>query len=195
MKASRLVLRAVLAATVVTAALASCGNEDPSQVPGPRLAESEEVSEGELGAQDAIPRPKRKSILSISGLIANTNDTNGASLDIATLEMMPRSRITVLEPFEKERIVFEGVLMSDLMEILGADSSATTVRVTARDDYEIDLSMGDFEKEDVLLATRADGAPMSVVAGGPTRIVFPENSEVGYDSDMWIWNVDYMIVR
>ena len=87
------------------------------------------------------------------------------------------------------------LLTSELMEIVGADSSAKQVHFTALDDYKIQLPMSEFEKTDVLLATRANGAHMSVVDGGPTRIVFPPDSELGRNTDMWIWNVDETVVR
>jgi len=186
---------AVLAATLGTAVLASCGDEKPAEEVKPHTAKSEDVSEGEIGAGDSIPVPEGKRVLSISGLISNSNDADGASLDLATLEKMPRVKIKVFEPFEKKEMVFEGVLMSELMEIVGVDPGANEVHFTALDDYKIDLSMSEFRNEDVLLATRADGAHMSIVDGGPTRIVFPEHSETGRNTDMWIWNVDSMVVR
>ena len=195
MPARRPFALAVLAATLGTAALASCGGEEPTKAEPPQAVEREDVSDGELGPTDAIPQPKGERILSISGLISNPNDADGAHLDLLTLEKMPRVKIKVFEPFEQEDMVFEGVLMSDLMEILGADSSAKEVHFTALDDYKIDLPISDLEEDEVLLATRADGAHMSISAGGPTRIVFPPTSEIGRNTDMWIWNVDSMVVR
>ena len=89
------------------------------------------------------------------------------------LEKMSMVKLRVFEPFEKKEMVFEGVLMSELMKIIGADSSATEVHLTALDDYKIDLPMSALKKADVLLATKADGNHMSIVDGGPTRIIFP----------------------
>ena len=195
MPAPRSFALAVLAATIGTAALVACGSEEPEKVSKSQVMETEDVSEGELAAGDAIPMPAGDQILSITGLISNPNDEDGASLDLDTLENMPRVQLKVFEPFEKKDIVFEGVLMSELMEIVGADSSAKKVHFTALDDYKIQLPMSEFEKSDVLLATKADGAYMSVVDGGPTRIVFPSDSELGRNTDMWIWNVDEMVVR
>jgi len=36
---------------------------------------------------------------------------------------------------------------------------------------------------------------MSVADGGPTRIIFPSDSTIGRNIDMWIWNVESMVVR
>ena len=43
-----------------------------------------------------------------------------------------------------------------------------------------------------MLATRADGARMSLREGGPVRLVFPTGSELGRNSDNWIWSVDWI---
>jgi hypothetical protein len=186
---------AVLAATLGITALASCGSEAPEQAAKPPTVDSQDVSEGSFGAGDAIPLPKGERVLSISGLISNLNDDDETTLDVATLEKMSMVKLRVFEPFEKKEMVFEGVLMSELMKIVGADSSATEVHFTALDDYKIDLPMSALKKADVLLATKADGDYMSIVDGGPTRIVFPPDSNMARNTDMWIWNVDTMVVR
>jgi hypothetical protein len=36
---------------------------------------------------------------------------------------------------------------------------------------------------------------MSIVDGGPTRLIFPSDSDMARNTDMWIWNVDTMVVR
>jgi hypothetical protein len=194
-KAPRTFALAVLAATLGTTALAACGSEAPEQVAKPPAVESQDVSEGVFGPGDAIPLPKGERVLSISGLISNVNDDDETTLDVATLEKMSMVKLRVFEPFEKKEMVFEGVLMSELMKIIGADSSATEVHLTALDDYKIDLPMSVLKKADVLLATKADGNHMSIVDGGPTRIIFPPDSDMARNTDMWIWNVDTMVVR
>jgi hypothetical protein len=173
----------------------SCGGKDSPDSNKTALVEREDVSSGEIGPDDSIPMPKDKSVLSITGLISNPNDGEMTRLDLATLGEMPIVQLRVFEPFEKRNVTFEGVLMSDLMEIVGAEASATEVHFTALDHYKVDLSLKEIDSKEILLALKSDGKGMSVVDGGPTRIIFPPNSVSGRNSDMWIWNVKSMLVH
>jgi hypothetical protein len=173
----------------------SCGGKDSPDSNEPALVEREDVSSGEIGPDDDISMPKDKSVLSITGLISKPNDGKMTRLDLATLGEMPIVQLRVFEPFEKRKVTFEGVLMSDLMEIVGAEASATEVHFTALDHYKVDLSLKEIDSKEILLALKSDGKDMSVVDGGPTRIIFPPNSVSGRNSDMWIWNVKSMLVH
>jgi hypothetical protein len=51
--------------------------------------------------------------------------------------------------------------------------SASSVRITALDDYQVDIPFAEIEKWPILLATRMNGEYMSIENSGPTRIIFP----------------------
>ena len=180
---------------VVAAVLvAACGEAAESSATAP-VTEWENISAGSIQADDAIPAPKDEPILEISGMISKPNASDVISIDLRTLEQMPQVKLRAFEPFEEREITFEGVLMSDLMAIAGADPNATEAHFTALDDYEIDIPVEEFTRTDVLLATKAEGEHMSIEDGGPTRIIFPADSEMGENSDAWIWNVETIVVR
>lgn len=193
MEARRITLVSLLVAALGTAGLVSCGGDGTSN--SAESVEHEQVSAGKIGVGDALPDPKQPAILSIEGLVSNTNAHDKARVDLATLEKMPLVELEVYEPFEKRTMTFEGVLMSELMSIAGADSGASEVHITALDDYKVDLSMDEIGDSDILLAPKADGSHMSVAEGGPTRIVFPPKSAAGRNPDLWIWSVESMVVR
>jgi hypothetical protein len=174
--------------------VAACGEASESSSTAP-VTEWEDISAGTIQADDAIPAPDGEPILEISGLVSKPNQSDAISIDLRTLEQMPLVKLRAFEPFEEREITFQGVLMSDLMAIAGADPKASEAHFTALDDYEIDIPLEEFTRTDVLLATKADGEHMSIEEGGPTRIIFPANSEMGENPDAWIWNVETIVVR
>jgi hypothetical protein len=107
---------------------------------------------------------------------------------------MRRVRVEAAEPFLKRRVTFEGVLLSDLLEVAGVPDAASTVSLTALDVYKVDVKVSDIRSSQMLLATRADGKHMPVDRSGPIRIVFPDSSTLGRNPDLWIWSVESMKV-
>ena len=70
---------------------------------------------------------------------------------------------------------FGGVPLHALMDALGAEGG--TLRLTAINDYAVEIPMADAVPGAALLAYELDGQPMSVRQKGPVWLVYP------YDSD------------
>jgi hypothetical protein len=191
-------LRSVVLVMAATLVALGCGDAETSSATAPSpapVSEWRNVSAGTIRTGDPIPTPEDEPVLSISGLVSNTNGSDQITIDLPTLEQLRLVELEVFEPFEKKRIMFEGVLMRDLLEIAGTDTAAREAHFTALDDYEMTIPMEEFSRSDVLLATKADGEHMSVEDGGPTRIVFPPDSAFSENTDAWIWNVEVIVVR
>lgn len=141
------------------------------------------------GAVAAIPRPSGDPVLTISGGISNHNQGRELVFDLAALERLPSTTLTVYEPFLKKRVTFVGVDMRDLLATAGVESGALKAHFTALDDYKVDLDVDLLERGGILMATKDSGAPIPVDAGGPIRIVFPDGHTTGENSDLWIWSV------
>jgi hypothetical protein len=133
-------------------------------------------------------------VLTVSGDIGTANKGKELELDLASLEQMRRVRVEAAEPFLKRRVMFEGVLLSDLLAVAGVPDSASKISLTALDDYKVDFKMADVRSSQMLLATKADGKHMPVDRSGPIRIVFPDSSSLGRNPDLWIWSVASMKV-
>jgi hypothetical protein len=161
----------------------------------PPVSEWKDVSAGTIRAGDPIPAPEDEPILSINGLISRTNRSDELAVDLTTLEEMPLIQFEVFEPFVEKNMTFEGVPIADLMEIVGADSEASELHVTALDDYEFTIPLEEIRGTKVLLATKAEGEHMTVADGGPTRIIFPADSQFGQNPDAWVWSVETIVVR
>jgi hypothetical protein len=78
-------------------------------------------------------------VLTVSGDIGAANKGKRLELDLASLEQMRRVRLEAAEPLLKRRAMFEGVLLSDLLEVAGVPDSASKVGLTALDDDKVDF--------------------------------------------------------
>lgn len=68
------------------------------------VSQHELIAKGDIGVGDPIPLSRTEPILSIRGLISNTNDGARTRMDMDALESLPLVRLRVYEPFEdKER--------------------------------------------------------------------------------------------
>jgi hypothetical protein len=189
-------IRLVVVALVTALAVAACGGKDEAgtQASTPNASTPQVVDDGSLAAGQEISAPQGEVVLTVTGDIGTANKGKKLELDLASLEQMRRVRVEAAEPFLKRRVMFEGVLLSDLLAVAGVPSSASTVSMTALDDYKVDFKLDDVRSSQMLLATKADGKHMPVDRSGPIRIVFPDSSSLGRNPDLWIWSVASMKV-
>jgi hypothetical protein len=189
-------IRLVVVALVAALALAACGGKEEAQTqgPAPNVSAPQVVDDGSLAAGEKISAPEGEVLLTVSGDIGTANKGKTLELDLASLEQMRRVRLEAAEPFLKRRVMFEGVLLSDLLAVAGVPDSASKISLTALDDYKVDFKVADVRSSQMLLATKADGKHMPVDRSGPIRIVFPDASSLGRNPDLWIWSVASMKV-
>ena len=178
------------AVVLAVASLAACGGgaeEAPEGNPTPL-----EASAPALAIGDPIPPAGGDAVLDMTGSIGVTNEREILTIDLATLEQMPMVTASIYEPFLEKDIVFEGVLLSDLLPY--ADVSATgSVEMVALDDYHVVFPVEEMETDRTLIATRASGQAIEISDGGPIRIVFLENeTRFSPDTDNWIWSLRSM---
>jgi len=88
---------------------------------------------------------------------------------------------------------FNGVLLRDLLRDAGIEN-VSQIRITALDEYTTLIPREDWQKWDVLLATRHEKKVLPVRRKGPLRIIYPK--DLGGEitaSDMrirWIWAIN-----
>ena len=187
-------LRLAVVALATALAVAACGGGEPapSGAPEPAASRPQVVDDGTLAAGGRVAAPRGEVVLTVTGAIGAGNNGRRLELDLASLERMRRVRLVAAEPFLKRRILFEGVLLADVLEVAGVLGSASRVSLTARDGYKVDVPLADVRSSRMVLATRADGRPMPVDKAGPIRIVFPDGSSLGRNPGLWIWRVASM---
>ncbi|MDX2102518.1 MAG: molybdopterin-dependent oxidoreductase [Alphaproteobacteria bacterium] len=116
---------------------------------------------------EPLPAATGPIILNITGAIALPQ----AEFDLAGLEGLGVTRLTTRNPFLTGVQEFDGVLLSRVLERVGA--SGTRLVARALDGYQADIPVADARRFPVLIATRRNGAPMRVRDKGPLWIIYP----------------------
>jgi DMSO/TMAO reductase YedYZ molybdopterin-dependent catalytic subunit len=105
-------------------------------------------------------------------------------LTVTDLKKMPRKTLSVVNPHEKKKETYEGVLLEELLhkagvpqgEQLRGASMATYVIAEATDGYRVVFSLAELDsgilESEIIVADTMDGAPLSAQQG-PFRLVAP----------------------
>lgn len=189
MQSPQTVVRRFAGASLLVVLVAACGGGDD------RAGQVRAVSAGSVGEDAAVGAPEGEVVLVVRGEGLRTNTDDGVAFDLAALEALPTVEVTIDDPWEKRPVVYRGVLTSELLAAAGAPATATEVKLTALDAYEVTLSAAELRSGAVVLATRADGQLLPVKDGGPTRIVFLPSSQAGNNKDLWIWSIKDMVIQ
>ncbi len=142
------------------------------------------------GDQSLAP-PVGEVLLTVSGSIRNGNAPGVAAFDESALQMLPRHAIETTTAVTDGVRRFDGFLMRDLLDMVGAEGR--TVTASALNDYVIDIPMEDFQRFDVLVATHMDGDRLLPRDKGPFWIVYPRDAhdelqDIRYDY-RWVWQL------
>ena len=122
----------------------------------------------------ALQPPAGAVVLSLGGRIQRTNQGERAALDMAMLEALAQHSFTTKTPWFKQPRKFTGPLLRDVLSLVGAQG--TTLRMTALNDYRIDVPNDDARRFDVVLARMIDDKPITVREKGPLFMIYPFDS-------------------
>ncbi len=178
----------VVVAALALGLLGACGGNDGDAAP-------KTVSKGSVAAGSVIAAPQGAPVLVVRGNGLRTNTADGVAFDMAALDALPTVEMAIDDPWEKRSVMYRGVLMSEFLKAIGTPAEATTVTVTALDDYQASLNVEELRSGNVMLATQADGKMLEIKDGGPTRIVFLPSSKSAKDEALWIWSLKDMAIR
>jgi len=126
-------------------------------------------------------------ILTVSGEIENTNNSNVADFDYGLLEALPAFTLVTTTPWTDGDQVFDGVLLRELMAHLGATGGA--LRSTALNDYVIEIPEEDYAEDDVIVAYRHNGQRMPVREKGPLWVIYPDGADNPEAERRMIWQL------
>ncbi|MDQ2065324.1 molybdopterin-dependent oxidoreductase [Xinfangfangia sp. CPCC 101601] len=152
----------------------------------------------EVAPEGALPAPSGPVILEVSGKISRSNSPDGKALfDADMLATFPPQELTTATTVTDGVNRFDGILMRDLLNHLGAEGEV--VRAIALNDYVIDIPIEDFTAFDVILAHSMDGERLSQRTKGPLWIVYPrddhpELDDIRYDY-RWVWQLQHIEIR
>lgn len=110
--------------------------------------------------------------------------------DLATLRLLEQHDLSIHEPFVEEDHTYTGPFWADVLRASGVDlEAAETAEMIALDDFVADIPVTPAALDGLVLAHLEDGEPIPIEAGGPIRLVFPPDNEVGDNANNWIWSV------
>lgn len=136
-----------------------------------------------------LPEPRSRTVLTVSGLIGNTNGPGVARFDLAMLRSLPQQTIRTTTPWYPGITEFGGPLLADVLALVKA--RGTVIKASALNDYSVIIPASDAVNHQVVLAITLNGKPMSVREKGPVFIVYPFDtkeelrSTVYYERSIW----------
>lgn len=144
-----------------------------------------------------LPHPRGEPILEVRGALSTTNIDGVAHFDMEMLRALPRIRLDTSTAVTDGIRRFDGFLMRDLLAMVGAKGS--TVTLGALNDYNIDVSIDEFERFDVVVAYEMDGEPLRPSDKGPLWVVYPRDKhiqlqDIRYDY-RWVWQLQWIDIK
>lgn len=148
-------------------------------------------------AKAEINKPSGPVILTVSGAISESNAGTEAVFDRDMLKSLGMKNLVTSNPFDTGLQRYEGVLLSELLEHVGA--SGTTLVAIALDGYAVEIPISDTKKYPVMLAMIWNGTEMTVRNKGPIWIVYPVDQFDKLKEEIYsirsIWQLSRLIVQ
>lgn len=147
-------------------------------------------------AESALPvsaapleTPKGPVLLTVTGKLGVTDAGGAASFDAAMLAALPRTSFETTTIWTHGVQSFSGVELRTLLDRLGITDG--TLKITAINDYSVQIPVSEITAGGALLADMRDGKPMTVRNKGPLWLVYPYDSapefrnEIAYSRSVW----------
>jgi hypothetical protein len=110
-------------------------------------------------------------LLTVGGNIRGPNGERLAEFDLARLDGLPQHLIQTGTPWHTGKPTFSGPLLREVLKAAGAEGR--TLRMTALNDYRVDIPAEDVQRYDVIVARLLDGRAMTVREKGPLFVMYP----------------------
>jgi hypothetical protein len=144
-----------------------------------------------VAAAEPLPQPQDRVLLEVTGRIEIHNVDGKAVFDSAMLQALGGDKIVTSTAWTEGQPEFEGVLLSKLIERVGA--SGTTAVAIALNDYKVEIPVADFARYPVILAYSMDGQMLRIRDKGPLWIIYPQDDfpvlKTKETQAKWVWQV------
>lgn len=147
------------------------------------------ISISPIAQAEPLALPKGEVVLEIGGAISVTNQEGRAAFDQVMLDALPQRETRTATPWYDGVHAFSGPTFADLLGAVGADG--TLLRVTAINDYAVEMPIAELTAHPVILASRLDGELMSVRDKGPLFVIYPFDevpeliNEMSFSRSVW----------
>ncbi len=116
-------------------------------------------------------QPGQPVVLTLTGRLRKPGPHGRVDFDMPTLAALPQHSFRTRTPWFAQPRTFSGPLLRDVLATAGAQGSG--LRLTALNDYSVDMPFDDPQRYDVVLARLLDGQPMGVRDKGPLFVIYP----------------------
>lgn len=116
------------------------------------------------------------------------------ALTLDDLEAMPQATIRTENEFSDGLVTYRGPLVRDVLAKLGLDR-LESVRVTAANDYYVDIPTRDFADFDAILAMEANGEKLSRREKGPLWLMYPITDHPELNDPIYLRRLIWQVVR
>lgn len=141
---------------------------------------------------DDLATPTGEVILTVSGAIDVKNVADSAELDMELLANLGSIEVQTSTIWSEGVHSYTGVPLKTLIDKLGV--SGTSIKLTAINDYMVEVPVTDAIDGGPILAYLMDGQPMSVRDKGPVWLIYPFDSNPEYRSEVYysrsIWQLN-----
>jgi hypothetical protein len=174
-------MKAVLSAVLISLLLVTACTPPPSveRGAGPVLVT--------VFAQDGAEAASRDGLFASYGLGV---DQAATLFDAEALAGLPVRRIEADFPVAAAPRTFSGPSLADVLAASGARGAS--VRLTAFDGYQVEVSADMIARHRPILATHVEGEALPVGGLGPVMLVWPRPSDdqlAEMNDDLWPWGV------
>ena len=123
----------------------------------------------------ALDTPSGPVVLTVGGRVRLPNQGDAAHFDMAMLAALPQTSFDTRTPWYAKSRRFTGPLLRDVLVAAGARGDV--IRLTALNDYRVDVPYDDAQRHDVIVARLLDDKPMAVRDKGPLFVIYPFDAQ------------------
>lgn len=116
-----------------------------------------------------------------SGLQVRGVNGESVTFSIADMDALAQVTITTTTIWTEGEVTFTGPSLRNVLDAAGIDNQDLTL--TALNDYAIEMPAPDGGAAYPIIATRQDGALMSVREKGPFWVIFPYDSDAAFQTE------------
>ncbi len=142
-------------------------------------------------AQELAP-PQGRILLTVTGTIGTTNHEDAAAFDLDMLRDLGAETFETTTIWTDGPQTFEGVTLLALLQTLGVSDGE--LRISAVNDYSIDLPVDEALSAGPLIAWSRNGQIMTLRDKGPLWLVYPYDADTAYQSEVTyarsVWQLD-----
>jgi hypothetical protein len=146
------------------------------------------------GGSTSETAPVGEALVTVSGMIQNTNSGDTYVLDEAAFDATSVEEV-YNDPWMGDGLTYKGILLSDLITLINPTAEATTISLVAVDGMSLDIPISDANQYHIMLAHWVDGEMLANDTGGPVKVAFPDDASGTYTDEQWMWWITTIEVK